>query len=158
MRRTLEPIDDDTFRPYGQLLGPPQGGRRQDFAAHVENLRGASARLNLATIRVEPVSFPCTVTTMECHPHSTQAFLPMDVGEYMVAVCSADAQGRPALQTLRAFRISGSLGVNYDPGIWHVGMATIGSPGTFGMLIFEAGNAADCTFTTIDPTVFELPR
>ena len=63
--------------------------------------------------------------------------------------------GRPALETLRAFRVGGRTGVNYNRGTWHHGMTTIGESGTFAMLVHEDGTAGDCQFVEVDPIIVE---
>ena len=115
------PIDAAAFAPFGQLLERPSAGARQDFGAEVVNERPASARANLALVRAEAASLPLTVDTMEHHPHSTQAFFPLDVEEYLLAVSHDDGDGAPDLSTLAAFRVRGTQGISYRSGIWHVG-------------------------------------
>jgi ureidoglycolate lyase len=143
------PIDAAAFAPFGQLLERPSAGVRQDFAADVLNERPASARANLALVRAEAASLPLSVDTMEHHPHSTQAFFPLDVEEYLVAVCHDDGNGAPDLATLAAFRVRGTQGISYRPRIWHVGMTTLGRPGTFAMLVHEDRTPADCVFRRV---------
>ena len=155
MRVSLEDLTAESFAPFGQVLTAPANNTREDFAAKVENDRPASARPNLALIAASPARFPLEINCLERHAHSNQAFLPIDVPEYLVVVCGDDGHGRPDLQTLRAFRVSGRTGVNYNRGTWHHGMTTIGDRGTFAMLVHEDGTAGDCQFVDVEPFVVE---
>jgi len=155
MRVSLEDLTAESFAPFGQVLTAPANHTREDFAAKVENDRPASARPNLALIAASPARFPLEINCLERHAHSNQAFLPIDVPEYLVVVCGDDGHGRPDLQTLRAFRVSGHTGVNYNRGTWHHGMTTIGDRGTFAMLVHEDGTAGDCQFVDVEPFVVE---
>jgi len=155
MHVSLEELTLETFAPFGQVLLAPQNNTREDFAAKVENDRPATARANLALIAASPARFPLEIKCLERHAHSNQAFLPLNVPEYLVVVCNDTGTGRPNLETLRAFRVSGRTGVNYNRGTWHHGMTTIGESGTFAMLVHEDGTAGDCEFVDVEPIVVE---
>jgi ureidoglycolate lyase len=155
MHVSLEELTPETFAPFGQVLLGPQNNTREDFAAKVENDRPATARANLALIAASPARFPLEIKCLERHAHSNQAFLPLSVPEYLVVVCNDTGTGRPNLETLRAFRVSGRTGVNYNRGTWHHGMTTIGESGTFAMLVHEDGTAGDCEFVDVEPIVVE---
>jgi len=155
MHVSLEELTPETFAPFGQVLLAPQNNTREDFAAKVENDRPATARANLALIAASPALFPLEIKCLERHAHSNQAFLPLNVPEYLVVVCNDTGTGRPNLETLRAFRVSGRTGVNYNRGTWHHGMTTIGESGTFAMLVHENGTAGDCEFVDVEPIVVE---
>jgi ureidoglycolate lyase len=143
----LEPASGHAFAGLGELLETPHRSPRQDGAASVQNLRPGAAA-NLALIRSDPFTF-APVTTMERHRYSTQLFVPLDVDAYIVLV--AGGEMAPDLGSLRALRVSGHHGINYLPGTWHMGMATLSRPGTFAMLIHEDGSAADCEFCDVPP-------
>ena len=102
MRVSLQHLTSETFAGYGQVLNAPSQGHREDFAAKVENKRASSARANLALIAAGPSRLPLEIKYLERHAHSTQAFLPLSVGEYLVVVCADDSKGKPDLSTLRA--------------------------------------------------------
>jgi ureidoglycolate lyase len=152
---SLEELTSKSFAPFGQVLVAPGNKTREDFVGTIQNDRPGTARANLALIAASPARFPLEIRCLERHAHSNQAFLPLDVPEYLVVVCGDNGNGRPALETLRAFRVSGRTGVNYNPGTWHHGMTTIGDRGTFAMLIHEDGTAGDCQFVDVEPIVVE---
>ncbi|MEO8631652.1 MAG: ureidoglycolate lyase [Betaproteobacteria bacterium] len=153
MQVSLQPLNAESFAPFGQVLSSPDNNVRENFAARVENGRSSAARTNLALIAAKPAQFPLEIGCLERHAFSNQAFMPLDVGEYLVVVCKDDGGGRPDLSTLHAFRVDGHAGVNYNPGTWHHGMTTIGAPGTFAMLVHEDGTADDCHFVDVERIV-----
>lgn len=147
-------ITAEAFAPYGEVLEAPATPPRQDRAARVENRRdGVGA--NLALIRSEPWSGLMPLRRMERHPHSTQAFLPLAVGAYVVVV-APDRGGVPDEARLRAFRVPGHVGLSYHAEAWHAHMMTLETPGTFAMLVHEDGTEADCRFAPIAPTTLDL--
>jgi ureidoglycolate lyase len=145
-----EPITAAAFRPFGTLLVAPNVGVRENFAAEVFNGRPES-KANLALIRETPADASLTVTTLERHPFSTQAFFPLSVPRYLVVVCGAASDGAPDLKTLRAFDVPGDQAISYAASTWHMGIKTLDAPGVFAMLIHEDGSAADCEFREVEP-------
>ena len=150
MQVSLEPLTAEAFKPYGQVLNAPNNGTREDFVASVQNERSA-ARPNLALIGAKPGHFPLEIKALERHAYSNQAFLPLDVSDYLVVVCRDDGNGKPDLATLRAFRAGGHSGINCNAGTWHYCMTTIGREGTFAMLVHEDGSGDDCHFVDVAP-------
>lgn len=115
---------------------------RRDFLLDVENRR-PSARLNLASFRCRPwPARPLALTMLEKHPLSTQVFVPMTAGRYLVVV--AEGGDAPDLTTVRAFVASGGVGVGYAPGVWHHPMIALDAPIDFTCLVWEDGTALDC--------------
>lgn len=138
-----KPISAEAFAAYGDLLERPMSGTRQNFAAVVENRR-SNARANLALVRCEPLAAGTLITALERHPFSTQFFAPLDAEAYLVVVANDTGQERPNLATIAAFRVGPHQAISYHLGTWHAGMATLGGPGTFAMMIHEDGSAGDC--------------
>lgn len=143
----LEPISPQAFAGLGELLDEPNPAPRQNTAAFLRNLR-EKVPANVALIRAEPFAFE-PVAVMERHRYSTQLFVPLDVDAFVVLVAGGGAA--PDLGSLRAFRVDGRQAINYLPGTWHMGMATLGRSGVFAMLIHEDGSADDCDFCSVPP-------
>ena len=150
-RIALVPIGADAFAPFGTLLAAPDPAPRQDHAGALYTDR-PDAAANLALIRSEPHGGLMPLVRLERHPHSSQTFLPLSVGAYVVVV-APDRGGGPDEAQLRAFRVPGDVGVTYRAGAWHAHMMTLDAPGTFAMLVFEAGTEADCVFAPIAPVI-----
>jgi ureidoglycolate lyase len=150
IRLTPEPLTAAAFTAYGQVLDMPAAAGRRDFAARVVNRR-ASAKPNLALIRVEPTGLPLTIGTVERHPASSQTFVPLEGGRYLVVVMRQQPDGSPDPAHARAFIATERQAVNYDAGTWHVGMTVLDRPTSFCMTIFEDGGPDDCHFRQLEP-------
>jgi ureidoglycolate lyase len=155
IRLTPAPLTAEAFAAYGQALEMPAQAGRQDFAARLVNGR-ASAQPNFALIRVEPAPLPLTIHTIERHPASTQAFVPLDGGRYLMVVMRQELGGGPDPAHARAFIATEHEAINYDAGTWHVGITALERPTSFCMVIFEDGGPDDCHFRELErPFVIE---
>lgn len=142
-------IDAAAFAPFGDLLDAPSPAPRQDRAVALENCR-ETVPVNLALIRSDPYPGLMPLVRLERHPLSSQTFLPLRVGSYVVVV-APDRDGRPDEDGLRAFLVPGHVGLHYRAGAWHAHMMTLAEAGTFAMLVHEDGSDADCEFAAIAP-------
>jgi len=143
-------LQSDQYAPYGDVIAATgvartaNAGTAQRFnhVAALENLR-PGAKPNLCVFRVEPtMANPFTVRMLECHRHSTQAFVPMAAARYLVIVCGGgDA---PDLSTLKAFIATGTQGITYKPGTWHHPLVVLDQTTDFACLVYEDGSAGDC--------------
>jgi ureidoglycolate lyase len=137
------PLTAGAFAPFGQvLMALCEEPHRAEFAARLENYR-VHATLNMAFLRSSPASGPTVVRALERHPYSAQSFVPVQGTRYLVAVCPAREDGEPDLPRLAAFVAEGHQAVNYAAGLWHAPHAVLGGPGTFIMLRWDVGTAAD---------------
>jgi ureidoglycolate hydrolase len=155
IRLTPEPLTAEAFAAYGQVLEIPAHAGRCDFAARLVNGR-PGAKLNFALIQVEPAPMPLTIRTIERHPASSQTFVPLDGGRYLLVVTRQASDGGPDPAHAKAFIASERQAINYDVGTWHVGMTVLDRPTTFCMTIFEDGGPDDCHFRPLErPFVVE---
>ena len=61
------------------------------------------------------------LNTLERHPFTNQAFIPMGQDNdkvYLVVVARNGLDDRPDLGTLRAFAARGNQGIAYNTGVW----------------------------------------
>lgn len=158
IRIAAQPLTPDAYAPYGRvIMASPRGepgrpanqgtARRFDHLVAVENLRPASAALNVSVFRCAPRPLPAVspaieVALLEKHPGSTQVFLPMSARRYLAVV--ALGGDRPDLSTLAAFLAEGPQGVSYHPGVWHHPMIALDAEADFACLVWEDGSAGDC--------------
>lgn len=73
-------------------------------------------------------AMPFKMEMMERHPHGSQAFLPMQQGEYLV-VLADDKDGKP--DAPRAFIAGAGQGVNIGRNVWHGVLCPLSDPGLF---------------------------
>lgn len=141
------PLASEQFAPYGDVIAGegPQArlvneGRalRYDGLASLEHAPEAQ-RPALSTYRVQASRFPVSVGLFERHSHSSQVFVPMEGGPYLVGVTRADQRGAPDLGRAEAFVAPAGIGIHYRPGIWHVPMVALGREAVFAMIMWETG-------------------
>lgn len=150
------PIGAEAFARYGQMLAEPGARDRADHAGLVENLR-PDARPNLLLARGRPSERPRRLARLERHPFSSQLFAPLAGTAYLSVVCLDDGNGRPVMETLRAFVVPGTCAINLGAGVWHAPLATRDTEGPFCVLVHEDGTADDCHWAEIDEIIIDWP-
>lgn len=76
-------------------------------------------------------AMPFKMEMMERHPHGSQAFLPMQQGEYLV-VLADDKDGKP--DAPRAFIAGAGQGVNIGRNVWHGVLCPLDGSGLYGVV------------------------
>lgn len=120
----LEPLNAETFRPFGDVLEAGQNpdmiinagkcGRFHDLARLDFTEGGGQAGISI--FRSEARNLPYSLDLVERHPLGSQAFMPMSADPFMVLV-APDEDGKPGLP--RAFLSRPLQGVNYLRDTWH---------------------------------------
>ena len=119
------PLTVEAFAPYGDIIeagsdaeirviNEGNAQRFHDLAALSLNNIGGKAGISI--FRSRPLPEPLTLKTMERHPLSSQAFVPLSEQPFLVAVAPAGDLNPNAIS---AFFVNPSQGVNYHPGTWH---------------------------------------
>ena len=120
-----EPLTKHTFAPYGDVIecaGAQQIAINQGTTvryhdlAEVDVLREGGRPL-ISIFRGQPRPQPIHLEVMERHPLGSQSFYPLQDRTWLVVVCDGENPLDPA--ALKAFRASGTQGVNYGRNIWH---------------------------------------
>jgi ureidoglycolate lyase len=145
----IEPISAEAFAPFGQLLPAPETRKpRIELIEELQNLRTTGKpRLSLAA--VEPKPLPLTAVEMERHIFSSQAFVPYDCDSYLVLVAPHGPGDRPEVSGLKAFRVPGTIGINYRANTWHHPLTALDSPARFIVLTFVDGSESDEQFVPL---------
>jgi len=149
---SARPITEDAFAPYGQILKLPAEPGRIDYSAFLRNDR-PKASACFRTSLIAPETWPVTVTVMERHAYSTQAFLPIDVDTYLVLVAPSLASGQPDVGQLCAFQVGPDIGINYSAGTWHHPMTVFDRPAVFATVMWTDGGPDDEEFVDVSPAV-----
>lgn len=150
-------LSHEAFAPFGHMIACPGHGssrtvnegsaERWDDQVQLTSTR-PGARLNVATFQSQPRPLPFAIRTLERHPCSTQMFLPLTAGRYVVVV----AEGHDAVPgKLHAFMARGGVGVAYAPNTWHHTLLVLDSPAAFSCMVWEDGSADDCEVVELDP-------
>ena len=91
------------------------------------------------TFRPPTPDRPLKSETLERHEFSSQSFVPVDVGRWLIVVAPHAAKGGPDMADARAFIANGQQGVTYKPDTWHHGLTTLDQPGRFAVFMWRAG-------------------
>ena len=83
MRLIARPLTADAFAPYGEVLAAPDAPGRTYIDAALANRR-SHAKPSLSFTFKAPSALPLNSTTMERHLHSSQSFVPMEAGRWLV--------------------------------------------------------------------------
>ena len=150
-----EPLNAEAFRPFGQVLeGLAEPGRKY-FNEILENARvKAGVDLSIATLS-PPGKLPMRAQTLERHPYSSQTFIPIRAGRYLVIVAPDKPDGNPDLDQVRCFLANDKQCVTYRRGLWHHGMTVLDETAEMAILMWCDGSSGDEEFLDVD-TPFEV--
>lgn len=137
MKIIIEPMTDDAFAPFGDLLeakGAPdkiinQGlcGRFHDRA----RMDFSDGRAGISIFHAEKRDLPLKLDLVERHPDGSQAFVPMSHQPFLVVVAE-DQKGTP--QNIRAFLTEAGQAINIHRGVWHGVLTPLYDPGLFAVI------------------------
>ncbi|WP_206951699.1 ureidoglycolate lyase [Trinickia acidisoli] len=156
MSRTLsiEPLTRDAFAPFGDVIALDgarhfsiNGGtteRFHDLATIDVSEAGGRALINV--FRGQPRALPFEVAMMERHPLGSQAFIPLGEVRYLVVVAPP---GPFDAQRMRAFSVSGRVGVNYARGVWHHPLIALDAVADF-LVVDRGGGQPNCDEIELD--------
>jgi ureidoglycolate lyase len=91
---------------------------------------------------------------MERHLHSSQSFIPIEAGRWLVLVAPHGADGGPDMTRARAFLARPDQGVTYGADVWHHPSTVFDRIARFAIVMWKDGTSADDEFVEVPP--FEL--
>jgi ureidoglycolate lyase len=154
------PITTELYAPFGNVIEAQRSdvpgllinqgtAYRYNHLVALENHR-PEAQANLAVFRVTPLaSSTLQVNLLEKHPYSTQVFLPMNAGRYLVVVAPGDLQ--PEWEHTQGFIVSGTQGISYAPGVWHHPIIALDTVTDFSCLVWEDQSSGDGVVSYYEP-------
>lgn len=148
---TLQPPDPVAFAPFGHFVTPPDAPGKRQFYSDALHERPSTSAPVLHVNHVLPQRFPIEIRGIERHPHAAQCFFPIDVARYAVMVLPSDETGAPLLDRALGFLMPGTMGVIFNPGVWHLGATVLDRIGHFTVLMWRGGPQQDDEFRTIAP-------
>ncbi len=123
--------------------------RRFDGVADIDVLE-TDGRPLLSVFEASPRTLPLPIRTLERHPLSSQAFVPLQPLPFLVVVAH---EGREPLSArLRVFVSSGQQGVNYRRNTWHHPLIALRRASRF-LVVDRGGPGANCEMATFDTEV-----
>jgi ureidoglycolate lyase len=153
LRLIVEPLAADPFAPFGEVLAVPHPTGRTYADRALANLR-SSARPSLSLSRKEDLSsLPLVARQMERHEFSSQSFVPIEVGRWLVLVAPHAAGGGPDMSRARAFLAGPRQGVTYGANVWHHPLTILDRPAAFAIFMWLDGGKGDEEFFELPATV-----
>ena len=154
---TPQPLTQEAFAPYGDVIDVPSEAGRRYYEEALGNLRpGARPSLSLSQ-RAETPDRPLKAELLERHEFSSQTFLPLDVGRWLIVVAPHAKDGGPDVTQVKAFIATGKQGVTYKPNVWHHGNTVLDRPGRFAVFMWRDGGAGDEEFVPVPPFTIRIP-
>lgn len=135
------PLDAAALAPYVTLLGSNDGKAR--VVAEVMEKGDVPGAHAFTVLCPQPVVGPIAIGALERHPHSSQSFVPLDGGRWIVLVAPKDEAGAPELTGAMAFVAGPGDAICIARDVWHAGLTVLDRPAQFGMIMWKADAAED---------------
>lgn len=84
-----------------------------------------------------------SIGALERHPHSTQSFIPITAGRWLVLLAPALADGTPDVANMRVFVAGPKDAICISRNVWHAGLTVFDRPAEFGMMMWKADAGDD---------------
>jgi ureidoglycolate lyase len=157
MEITPQALTRDAFAAFGDVIDVPDTAGRTYYDAALGNLR-PDARPNLSlSLKPETADRPLRADLLERHEFSSQTFVPIDVGRWLIVVAPHAVAGGPDRAGVRAFIATGRQGVTYRPNTWHHGLTVLDRPGRFAVFMWLDGGTGDEEFVPVEPFTIRIP-
>ncbi len=158
------PLDREAFAPFGAVIAPAGASRRvnegrglrTEVPASLVHTTGAASP-SLAIYDIAPSHWPVALGMVERHPLTSQLFVALEGGAFLVVVAPATAEGGPDARGARAFVARAGSGIVYAPGVWHLPLVAMERPGRFLMMMWETGTERDCEECRLDTPLTIVP-
>ena len=155
-----QPLTREAFAPFGDVIDVPKEAGRTYYEDALGNLRPEAKPSLSMSYRLPTPDRPLKSELMERHEFSSQTFVPVDVGRWLIVVAPHAAQSRgksgPDMAGVKAFIASGQQGVTYKPNTWHHGLTALDEPGRFAVFMWRAGTK-DEEFVPVEPFTVRIP-
>ena len=144
-------LTPETFAPYGDVVEAPADPGRAYFETSLGNLRAqAQPRLWMLTKLPAP-GLPIEITSLERHEFSSQSFVPIEIGRWLIVVAPHAPKGGPDLGRAQAFIAGRHQGVSYRPNTWHSGLNVFDKPARLTVFMWLDGTSADEEIVPVPP-------
>lgn len=153
MELIARPLTAEAFAPFGDVVEAPEKPGRAYFETSLGNLRpDARPRLWMLT-KVPVAGLPLEIKSLERHEFSSQSFVPIEIGRWLVVVAPHAPQGGPDVKRAQAFLANARQGVSYKPNTWHSGLNVFDKPARLTVFMWLDGTAADEEIVPVRPFI-----
>ena len=131
MNLEIKKITRKNFLKYGQLISTNENiyedinnNTTKSFydLADIE-VYGDDNQARINIFKAKKRKFPLKINMLENHPFSSQTFIPLQKTTFIVVV--APISKTPDLNSIEAFKIFSSEGINFKPKVWHFPLIAI---------------------------------
>jgi ureidoglycolate lyase len=84
-----------------------------------------------------------TIAALERHPHSTQSFVPIRVGRWIVLAAPTLPDGNPDVANIRAVVAGPEDAICIGRDVWHAGLTVLDRPAEIAMMMWKADAGDD---------------
>lgn len=138
----LAALSAEALAPFATLL-KAKDGKFTDFPEVLEK-GDTPGRHAFAILCPQPAaSATVTIGSLERHPHSTQSFVPLTAGRWIVLVAPSLPDGAPDVAKARAFVAGPEDAICIGRNVWHAGLTVLDRPAEFGMMMWRADAGDD---------------
>ena len=139
---TAQKLTAEAIAPYVTILSAPD--RKATVVAPVLEVGDVPGHHAFTILCPNPVADGAvSITALERHAHSTQSFLPIKAGRWLVLVAPTAADGSPDMSGARAFVAGPEDAICIGRNVWHAGLTVLDQPAEFGMLMWKADAGDD---------------
>ncbi|MDI1283757.1 MAG: ureidoglycolate lyase [Reyranella sp.] len=157
MEITPQPLTQEAFAPFGDVIDVPDVAGRTYYEDALGNLRPTAHASLSVSLKVETADRPLKADLLERHEFSSQTFMPLDVGRWLIVVAPHATAGGPDLAGVTAFIATGKQGVTYRANTWHHGLTVLDRPGRFAVFMWRDGGKGDEEFVPVRPFTIRIP-
>lgn len=131
-----QPLDAAALAPYATVLSAADGVAR--MVPEVMQNDGVSGAHAFTILCPQPLAGAVSITALERHPHSTQSFLPITSGRWLILIAPKTAAGEPDLSGALAFIAGPEDAICIHQDVWHAGLTVFDRPAQFAMIMWKA--------------------
>jgi ureidoglycolate lyase len=138
----LPPLTADAIAPFATVIRGENG--KLATIPEVMEVGDTPGHHAFAVLSPQPVpDGTVTIAAVERHPHSTQTFVPIKSGRWLVVVMPTLADGTPDSANAKAFAATPEHAICIGRNVWHAGLTVLDRPAEFGMIMWRADNGDD---------------
>jgi ureidoglycolate lyase len=98
-----------------------------------------------------------TITALERHPHSTQSFIPIRSGRWLIVLAPTLPDGSPDIANVRSFLAGPDDAICIHRDVWHAGLTVLDGPAEFAMMMWRTDAGDDgIVHTLAEPLSFTI--
>jgi ureidoglycolate lyase len=146
---TARTLTADAIAPYATVLAASD--RRATVFAPVLEVGDVPGHHAITLLCPDPVAEGSVrLSALERHPHSTQSFLPIRAGRWLILVAPTLADGSPDLPGARAFVAGPEQAICIGRNVWHAALTVFDRPAEFGMIMWKSDDGEDGVLFPLD--------